>query len=63
MFLMFALARPNVLPVGDYGIRKAVQLLYELDELPKPAKMEEIAACWRPYCSVACWYLWRSLDK
>ncbi|MBI4906180.1 MAG: DNA-3-methyladenine glycosylase 2 family protein [Acidobacteria bacterium] len=62
MFLMFALQRQNVLPTGDLGIRKAMQLAYKLEELPKPPKMEEIAAPWRPYCSVASWYLWRSLD-
>lgn len=62
MFLMFALERPDVLPTGDLGIRKAMQLAYELDELPKPEKMEEIATPWRPYCTAACWYLWRSLD-
>ncbi|MBI3209914.1 MAG: DNA-3-methyladenine glycosylase 2 family protein [Candidatus Solibacter usitatus] len=62
MFLMFALARPNVLPTGDFGIRKAMQIAYKLNELPKPQVMEEIAKPWRPYCSVASWYLWRSLD-
>ncbi len=62
MFLMFALARPDVLPVGDYGIRQAMQRVYDLAELPKPAEMERIATPWRPWSSVACWYLWRSLD-
>jgi DNA-3-methyladenine glycosylase II len=62
MFLIFALARPDVLPTGDLGIRKAMQIAYKLEELPKPHKMEELAAPWRPYCSVASWYLWRSLD-
>lgn len=62
MFLMFALERPDVLPTGDLGIRKAMQLAYGLDELPKPPEMHEIAAPWKPYCSVASWYLWRSLD-
>ncbi len=62
MFLIFALARPNVLPTGDLGIRKAMQNVYGLPELPKPSTMEELAAPWRPYCSVASWYLWRSLD-
>lgn len=62
MFLMFALARPDVLPVGDYGIRQAMQRLYGLAELPKPTEMERIATPWRPWSSVACWYLWRSLD-
>ncbi|MBL8227773.1 MAG: DNA-3-methyladenine glycosylase 2 family protein [Bryobacterales bacterium] len=62
MFLIFALRRPDVLPTGDLGVRKAMQIAYQLDELPKPARMEEIAAPWRPFCSVASWYLWRSLD-
>ena len=63
MFLMFRLLRPDVLPVGDYGIRKAMQRAYRLRTLPKPAVMERIARPWRPYRSVACWYLWRSLDS
>jgi DNA-3-methyladenine glycosylase II len=62
MFLIFALARPDVLATGDLGIRKAMRIAYGLDELPKPHTMEEIAAPWRPHCSAACWYLWRSLD-
>jgi DNA-3-methyladenine glycosylase II len=62
MFLMFALRRPDVLPVGDLGIRVAMQRLYELPEPPKPAAMHSIAAPWAPWRSVACWYLWRSLD-
>ena len=62
MFLMFALERPNVLPVADLGIRSAVRKAYGLPELPKPAELAAIAACWHPYCTVASWYLWRSLD-
>jgi len=62
MFLMFALRRPDVLATGDYGIRAAMKKLYALEELPKPPEMESIAAPWRPYRSIACWYLWRSLD-
>lgn len=62
MFLIFALRRPDVLPVGDYGIRAAIQKAYGLAELPKPAEMERIAAPWRPQASLASWYLWRSLD-
>ena len=62
MFLMFALQRKDVLPVGDLGIRMAMKKAYGLDELPKPAEMERIAAGWKPYTSIACWYLWRSLD-
>jgi DNA-3-methyladenine glycosylase II len=62
MFLIFALRRPDVLPVGDYGVRSAMQRLYQLETLPRPAEMERIAAAWRPWRSVASWYLWRSLD-
>jgi DNA-3-methyladenine glycosylase II len=62
MFLLFALGRPDVLPTGDLGVRSAIRKAYGLDELPTPAEMERIAACWRPYCSVASWYLWRSLE-
>ena len=61
MFLMFHLERPDVLPVGDLGIRRAMERAYGLDELPQPATMEEIAAPWRPHRTLACRYLWRSL--
>src|SRR5262249_29707923 len=63
MFLIFALRRTDVLPTGDLGVRAAIQKAYGLSELPKPDEMTRIAACWRPYCSVASWYLWRSLDN
>ncbi len=63
MFLMFALRRPDVLPVADLGIRAAMKRAYGLDDLPKPAEMEKIAAAWKPYTSIACWYLWRSLEN
>ena len=62
MFLMFALKRPNVLPVGDLGIKTAIRKHYKKRKLLKPEQMEKIAKCWEPYRSVACWYLWRSLD-
>jgi len=62
MFLMFALKRPNVLPTGDYGIQAAIRKHYRKRKMPKPVQMEKIAKCWEPYRSVACWYLWRSLD-
>ena len=62
MFLIFALRRHDVLPVGDLGIRNAIRRAYHLQELPTPAEMEQIAARWRPYCTVASWYLWRSLE-
>jgi DNA-3-methyladenine glycosylase II len=62
MFLIFALRRPDILPTGDLGIRNAIRKAYELKELPLAAEMEELAARWRPYCTVASWYLWRSLE-
>jgi len=62
MFLIFALGRHDVLPVGDYGIRSAIKKLYRKRKLPSPRDMERLARNWRPYCSVACWYLWRSQD-
>jgi len=62
MFLMFALERPNVLPVGDLGIRMAIRKEYGMEELPNAKQIEERAAGWHPYCTVASWYLWRSLD-
>jgi DNA-3-methyladenine glycosylase II len=61
MFLMFHLHRPDVLPVGDLGIRRAVKLHYGLAELPTPAELTEIAEPWRPHRTLACIYLWRSL--
>ena len=63
MFLMFALRRPDVLPTGDLGVRSAIRKVYGLDELPHAKQVEELAASWRPYCSVASWYLWRSLEN
>lgn len=62
MFLMFSLRRPDVLPCGDLGIRNAIKKAYRLKESPPPAKIEQLARRWRPYCSVASWYLWRSLE-
>ena len=63
MFLIFHLGRPDVLPVGDLGVRKAAQQLYGLDEPPAPAELERIAEPWRPHRSLASLYLWRSLDN
>lgn len=63
MFLIFALRRPDVLATGDLGVRTAIRKAYELEELPAPKQIEELAAAWRPYSSVAMWYLWRSLDS
>lgn len=62
MLLIFCLGRPDVLPVGDLGTRKAMQRAYALPDLPAPAEMERIAAPWRPYRSTATRYLWRWLD-
>ncbi len=63
MFLMFHLDRPDVLPTGDLGIRRAIERAYGLDGLPDPATMERIAEPWRPYRTLACRYLWRSLEN
>jgi DNA-3-methyladenine glycosylase II len=62
MFLMFRLHRPDVLPVGDLGIVKAVQKAYGLRTTPSADRLHQIGEAWRPYRSVACWYLWRSLN-
>lgn len=62
MYLIFRLGRPDVLPVHDYGIRKALQVAYRLKKLPDPAWMRRKAKPWRPYRTIACWYLWRSLE-
>ena len=62
MFLMFRLGRLDVLPVLDLGIQKGMRRTYALRKMPKPAQMERIAAGWRPYRSVACWYLWRAVE-
>lgn len=61
MFLMFHLERPDVLAVGDLGIRRAIERAYGLDGLPDAATIEELAAPWRPHRTLACRYLWRSL--
>lgn len=61
MYLIFALRRPDILPTGDLGIRVAVQRVYNLERQPTPAEVEHIGRPWRPYASVASWYLWRSL--
>lgn len=62
MFLIFALRRTNVLPSGDLGIRAAIRKAYGMAELPKPAEIEALGQRWHPYCTVASWYLWRSLE-
>jgi DNA-3-methyladenine glycosylase II len=63
MFLIFHLGRPDVVSVGDLGIRRAVQLAYGMEELPGPEELEKLAEEWRPHRTLACLYLWRSLDN
>jgi DNA-3-methyladenine glycosylase II len=63
MFLIFHLARPDVISTGDLGIRRAAQLAYGLEELPGPTDLERIAEPWRPHRTLGCLYLWRSLDN
>lgn len=65
MFLIFSLGRTDVLATGDLGVRSAMKRLYSLPELPSPAEMRKIADKnnWHPYESIACWYLWKSLDN
>ena len=62
MFLIFTLRRPDILPTGDYGVQAAIKKHYGKRKWPKPAVMEKIARPWAPYRSIACWYLWKSLD-
>src|SRR5262245_32215841 len=65
MFLIFSLGRLDVLPVGDLGIRRAIERLYGFDRLPSAAEIEQVAEerGWRPYCSIASWFLWRSWEE
>ena len=63
MFLMFRLHRPDVLPVDDLGIVNAIKNVYRLRKRPNADRIRKIGAAWQPYRSVACWYLWRSLDN
>lgn len=62
MFLMFHLGRPDVLPVGDLGVRSGMRAAYGLDEMPTPARAREIGAPWAPYRSVGSWYMWRAVE-
>ncbi|KAA8537619.1 hypothetical protein F0562_027227 [Nyssa sinensis] len=62
MFMIFSLHRPDVLPVNDLGVRKGVQLLYGLEELPRPSQMDQLCEKWKPYRSVASWYMWRFVE-
>jgi DNA-3-methyladenine glycosylase II len=59
MFLIFALRRPNVMPTADYGINAAIKKAYRKRQMPKPKQILKISRSWHPYCSIACWYLWR----
>ncbi|MFL5887065.1 MAG: DNA-3-methyladenine glycosylase family protein [Thermoleophilaceae bacterium] len=63
MFLIFHLGRPDVLPVGDLGVRNAAKIAYNLRKLPSPDRLKRLARPWRPYRSLASLYLWRSLDN
>ena len=62
MFLMFRLNRPDIFPVGDLGIVKGMQKLHGMKKRPSPKTMARLAEVWRPYRSVAAWYLWRVLE-
>ncbi len=62
MFLMFELGRPDVLPVGDLGVRRGMQLAYGLPEEPSLDRVREIGAAWAPYRSVGSWYMWRAVE-
>jgi DNA-3-methyladenine glycosylase II len=63
MFLMFDLQRPDILPVGDLGVRKGMQRYFALSDLPAPKQMTELAAPWQPFRSVAAWYMWRVAEN
>ncbi len=63
MFLIFSLGRLDVLPSGDLGLRKGIQIAFSMDQLPKPKEVDEIGSRWKPYRSAATWYLWKSLQK
>jgi len=63
MFLMFRLGRPDVLPIHDLGIRKGFQIVYGHEDVPKPQVILEYGERWRPYRSIASWYLWRAADE
>lgn len=63
MFLIFSLGRLDILPVGDLGLKKGIQLMYSFNELPNEKDIEQLAESWRPYRTIATWYLWKSLQK
>src|SRR5262249_13202039 len=62
MFLMFRLVRPDILPCADLGIRKGFAQLFRMRALPTEERMHKLARPWRPYRTVACWYLWRLVE-
>lgn len=62
IFLMFRLGRPDVLPADDLGLMNAVQRAYRLRRRPDAKRLRQMGEAWRPYRSIACWYLWQSLD-
>ncbi|XP_006341950.1 probable DNA-3-methyladenine glycosylase 2 isoform X1 [Solanum tuberosum] len=62
MFMIFSLHRPDVLPIHDLGIRKGVRMLYGLEDLPRPSQMDQLCEKWKPYRSVASWYIWRFVE-
>jgi 3-methyladenine DNA glycosylase/8-oxoguanine DNA glycosylase len=62
MFLIFRLGRPDVLPIHDYGVQKGFALAYGKKEIPKPRELAEFGERWRPYRTVASWYMWRAVE-
>ena len=62
MFLMFTLNRPDILPVNDLGIQKGFKLFFRLNELPDEKFMVEKSEKWKPFRTIACWYLWKLVD-
>ena len=63
MFLIFSVGRLDILPVGDLGLKKAIKNLYSLETLPAEEEIKKIAESWKPYRTIATWYLWKSLQK
>jgi DNA-3-methyladenine glycosylase II len=62
MFLMFELGRPDVLPAGDLGVRKGMQVVYSLEAMPTPSRARDIGAAWAPFRSLGSWYMWRAVE-
>ena len=62
MFLMFSLNRPDVMPYSDLGIQRGIKIIFDLNELPTKHEMEALSERWRPYRTIACWYLWKIAD-